>query len=313
MYEGNKICVIIPAFNEEHQISMVIDNLPNYVDNIVVVNDGSTDGTADIAKCKGTIVISHEKNKGVGAAFRTGLKKATELNVDIMVNIDGDGQFDPKDVGKLIAPIIEKKADFVIGSRFKNKDFHPKMSKIKFYGNKFMSFLISRIVGMKYYDVSCGFRAYSKEAYLRLNLFGEFTYTHETILDLAFKNVTIAEIPIKVEGTRKHGKSRVASNLIRYGYQTLKIILKSFRDYKPLVFFGLISFLSFLIGLKVGLFFIIYYVVAGKFTPHKWAGFTAGFFISMSLLFIFIGFILDMFARMRRNQEEIIYYLKNKL
>ncbi len=311
MYKGKKICVIIPAFNEEVLIGNVLDTLPNFIDIIIVVDDGSTDGTVDIAKSKGATVISHGKNEGVGAAFQTGLKKTMELGADIMVNIDADGQFNPKDIDKLIKPIIDNEADFVTASRFKNPDYYPKMTKVKFYGNKLMSSLIAKIVGKKFYDVSCGFRAYSKEALLRINLFGTFTYTQETFLDLAFKNVSIAEIPIKVKGIREHGKSRVASNLFRYGYQSLKIILKTYRDYKPLSFFGIISFLTFLIGLALGGFLITYYLNTGAFTPHKWAGFASAFFIVMSSLSLIVGFILDMFARMRINQEEILFYLKN--
>ena len=113
--------------------------------------------------------------------------------------------------------------DFLNKDPFKNPEYYPVMTKTKFFGNRIMSFLINKIVGHKFYDVSCGFRAYSKNALLRLNLFGEFTYTQETFLDLAFKKISIIEVPIKVKGIREHGKSRVASNLFRYAFQTSKI------------------------------------------------------------------------------------------
>ena len=310
MYKNKTIAVVIPAYNEETKIGNVIETMPTFVDYTIVVNDGSTDKTADIAKAKGVIVLTHKKNKGVGAAIATGIRKALMLNIDIMVNIDADGQFNPQDIIKLINPIITKQADFVTGSRFKDPDYYPQMSKIKFIGNKIMSYLISRITGQKFYDVSCGFRAYSKESLIRLNLFGDFTYTQETFLDLTFKGISIVEIPIKVRGTREHGKSKVASNLFKYGWKTLNIILKSFRDYKPFKLFLTISVVNFLIGIGFGTFLLIHYINTGIFSPHKWAGFISGFFILLSLLTIGIGFIVDMFARMRYNQEEMLYLLK---
>ncbi len=312
MYMDKKICVIIPALNEEVLIGNVLDALPDFIDITVVVDDGSIDGTVDIAKSKGATVISHGKNRGVGAAFQTGLKETIKLGADIMVNIDADGQFNPGDIGKLVKPIIDNDAGFVTASRFKDPDYYPTMTKVKFYGNRLMSSLIAKIAGKKFYDVSCGFRAYSRETLLRINLFGEFTYTQETFLDLAFKNVSIVEVPIKVRGIREYGKSRVASNLFRYAYQTSKIILKTYRDYKPFTFFGFISALTFFLGFALGSFLFIYYLRTGAFTPHKWAGFTSAFFIVCSSLVFILGFILDMFARMRINQEEILFYLKSK-
>jgi hypothetical protein len=186
------------------------------------------------------------------------------------------------------------------------------MPKVKFWGNQFMSRFISKLTGQKFYDVSCGFRAYSKETLQRLNLFGEFTYTQETFIDLAFKKMAIMEIPVVVRGTREHGKSKVASNLFRYGFQTLKIIIRTFRDYKPFRLFGYLSLFSFIIGLAFAIFLGIHYLQEGQFTPHKWAGFTSGFFFVMTLLFLLIGFVMDMFARMRQNQEEILYELKRR-
>jgi hypothetical protein len=184
------------------------------------------------------------------------------------------------------------------------------MSRAKFFGNKAMSYFISKIGGQKFYDVSCGFRAYSRDALLHLNLFGEFTYTQETFLNLSVKNVPIKEVPIRVKGIREHGRSKVASNLFAYGYKTLKVILKTMRDYWPLKLFSIISVISFIIGFGLGTFLLIHYIISGGFSPHKWAGFMAGFFLIFALSTLAIGFILDMFARMRINQEEMLYYMK---
>ncbi len=310
MFKNNKISVVIPAYNEEKSIASVILTVPSFVDHVLVVNDGSTDQTTEIAKERGAILINHVINKGVGAAFRSGVRKSLELNSDIMVNMDADGQFNSEDITKLIEPIIEKRADFVTASRFKNPDFYPQMSRIKFIGNRLMSWLISNLVGQKYYDVSCGFRAYSKEALLRLNLFGEFTYTQETFLDLAFKGMSIVEVPVLVRGTREYGQSKVASNLFNYTYQTLKIILRTLRDYRIFKVFSFISSFFLLIGVVFGSFSLIYYLRFNFFSPYKWVAFAAGFSILFSLLTIMAGFIIDIFSRIRYNQEETLYQIK---
>ncbi|MCK5066016.1 MAG: glycosyltransferase family 2 protein [Bacteroidales bacterium] len=310
MLKNLTIAVVIPALNEEKLLGEVIEAIPGFVDHIIVVDDGSTDRTVEVAEQKGAISISHNTNKGVGAALSTGVDAVLSMDVDIMVNIDADGQFNPADIEKLVQPILDGHADFVTASRFIDKAYKPKMPVVKYWGNRFMSNFISRLTRQKFYDVSCGFRAYSREALQRLNLFGEFTYTQETFIDLAFKKIAILEVPVHVKGTREHGKSRVASNLFRYGVQTLKIIIQTFRDNKPFRLFGFMSVFVFLLGLGFAIFLGLHYLKNGVFTPHKWAGFIAGFLFVVSLLLLLIGFVLDMFARMRRNQEEILFQLK---
>lgn len=310
MQKDKSICVIIPALNEENSIGSTIKAMPAFVDKVIVIDDGSTDKTVEISKQSGAEVISHNRNMGVGAAFQTAVRAVLNSNYDIMVNIDADGQFDPKDIEKITEPIISDKADFATASRFKDPELYPKMSKVKFIGNKMMSRFISVITQQKFYDVSCGFRAYSRETLMRMNLFGEFTYTQESFIDLVFKNLRISEIPVKVRGTREHGKSRIASNLFNYGLQTLKIIVRTYRDHKPFKFFALIGFLLFLVAFGLFIFLMIHYLQAGEFTPYKFVGFTSAFFFVLSLVFFLIGFILDMFSRMRKNQEQILYHLK---
>ena len=312
MLNKHSIAVVIPALNEETQIGEVIRAMPDFVDHVIVVDDGSTDETVKVAREHGAKTLSHKINMGVGMAFKTGVSEALRLNVDIMVNIDADGQFNPDDIIQLVEPLLEERADFVTASRFINKELKPEMSGIKYLGNRFMSRFISRLARQKFHDVSCGFRAYSRETLQRLTLFGEFTYTQATFIDLAFKGIRILEVPIKVRGRREHGKSRVASNLFRYAFQTLKIIIRTFRDNKPFRLFGAMSLISLITGLGFAIFLGIHYIRTGFFTPHKWAGFTAGFLWLVALLLLLIGFILDMFARMRRNQEDILFELKKQ-
>lgn len=310
MYRDKKVFVIIPAYNEAATIGDTIKAIPPFVDTVIVVDDGSVDASATIAAEHGALVHRHARNRGVGSAFNTGIRAARELDPDIVVNMDADGQFNPADIATLIDPIIEGTAEFVTASRFKDASLTPKMSAVKIWGNKMMSRLISSMADQTFYDVSCGFRAYSREAINHLNLFGVFTYTQESFLNFAFKGVSILEVPIPVRGKRAHGKSRVASNLFKYAYYTAKIIIRTLRDYRPFRFFAGVSLALFAGGLAFAVFLAVFHAHSGSFTPHKWAGFTAGFLVLLSALSLVLGFILDMFARMRINQEQILYQLR---
>lgn len=313
-----KLLVIIPALNEENTIADVIERVPRRIDHIdsveiILIDDGSSDRTADLAARCGVQVISHVRNRGVGASFQTGVAYAIKRDADIVVNMDGDGQFNPEDIPALVRPIYEGEAGMVTASRFKDRELWPKMSLVKFWGNRAMSRLISCLTGRKYFDVSCGFRAYSRETLLQMNLFGQFTYTQETFLDMSFKGIEIVEIPIQVRGTREFGKSRVASNLLVYAFQALKIIFRSFRDYKPMLVFGGMGVIFFLLALMLGVFLLGHYLLTGMLTPHKWAGFASGFFLVLGLLTVITGLLADMMGRIRKNQERILYMLKKNL
>jgi glycosyltransferase involved in cell wall biosynthesis len=311
------LVVVLPAFNESATIGSVISSIPKMCSgidmvSILVVDDGSTDNTKELAEQAGGIVVSHKRNLGVGAAFKTGVNKALELKADIMVNIDADGQFKTNDILDLITPIINGDADFVTASRFIDKKLKPEMPWIKYQGNKIMSLLISWLTKNKFFDVSCGFRAYSKMALLKLNLFGKFTYTQETFIDLVFKEMRIKELPVEVKGVREFGKSRVASNLFKYGLNSLRIILHSFIDYRPLSVFGALASVLFIVGAAFGTFFIVHYLYTGRFSPHIWAGFTSGFFVVMSFVVSVFSLLGDMLSRIRLNQEDMMYRLKKK-
>src|SRR3989344_3895807 len=248
-----KLIVIIPAYNEERTIKEVISKIPRVNKRIsqtevIVVDDGSKDRTSVLAKEAGAIVVSHIGNKGVGVAFRTGIEEALKRKADVIVNMDGDGQFNPNDIPKLIEPILDKKADFVTATRFSDGKLIGNMPFVKKIGNKLFTSLTSKLVGQRFTDTQCGFRAYSREAALRLNLYGKFTYTQEVFLDLANKGLRIMEVPLYVKAKREFGKSKVVKSVPKYIFQALTIIIRSIRDYKPLAFFGVIGLFSLLLG-----------------------------------------------------------------
>lgn len=315
-----KCIVIIPALNEEITVGKVIDKVPDTLFDgelqleVVVVNDGSTDNTANIAAEHGAYVISHSSPMGVGASFSDGVKEALRRQADYAVNLDADGQMDPADIQHLLKPIISGEADMVTASRFKDSSLYPDMPAIKRWGNDKVAKIVSRIVGRRYYDVSCGFRAYNREALLRLNLRGRFTYTQETFINLANSgHIRIAEVPVAIRGEREFGKSRVASNVFKYAYKSGSIILSAFKDYQPVRFFGSISLISFLIGLAFAVIFFAHYFITGVFRGYLFAGLIGAFMILIALIFCVVMVISDTLGRILKNEEEILYLNKKSL
>ncbi len=303
----------MPALNEGQTIYNVLKSVPtkmgdfSYIE-LLVINDGSADNTVEESLKAGATVISHTHNKGVGNAFQTALKYSLEANADILVSIDADGQFDVGQIAEMITPIIQNDADFCIGNRFSHSK-PKKMPKIKFWGNRQISRIISFVSNTKIQDASCGFRAYSKDCLLNLNLQGGFTYTHETILDLLDKGYKVAQVPVNVKYFDDR-ISRIANNLFKYAINTLLIIFKCLKDYKPLQFFLSIALFIQLIALIMGGFVFIHWMQNGTITPYKSIGIIALAISGMSVLLIVLAFIADMLNRIRRNQEKILYLIK---
>lgn len=311
-----KLVIIIPAYNEEKTIADVINRIPQNINGIsekqvIVIDDGSEDRTVELAKQAGAFVFSHLKNSGVGKAFSTGIQKVLEARADIAITIDGDSQFNPQDIPILIQPILDGKADVVLGSRFIDNRKPEGISILKLFGNKYMARFVSRLSRQRFFDVSCGFRAYSKQAMLNLNLFGGFTYTQESILSLKFKNLNIKEVPVKARYF-KDRKSVVSSNLFSYGWKAFKIIFQSIIDYKPFRFFGGIGASVFAIGVVFDLIMSIIFFQTGQFSPYKFIGVIGLSLNAFGLILLFIGLASQMLNRIRQTQEKILYFQKKK-
>lgn len=314
---SKKILISIPCLNEGESIRQVVENLPKTIENIsqvqvLVIDDGSTDNTATEGQAAGAHVISHGFNRGLGVAFQTTIEYALEQDFDYLVTIDGDGQFNAADISKLLSPLLLQNADFVTASRFIDKEFYPQgIPPAKFWGNQAMSWLISKLTGKKFLDVSCGFRAYSKKSLMHLNLQGKFTYTQEVFLDLCFKGMRIAEIPVHVK-YMKNRKSRMASSLVKYGFNTSKIIIRTYRDFYPLKFFWFFSLIFLLVGSAFSAITLKHYIETTYFVGKLWAAAIGGFFIFLSIAFWLLGLVVDMLERLRLNQEKILFHLKKR-
>lgn len=217
---------IIPAFNEEKSIGDIVQEVKRYVDQVLVVDDNSTDDTKKIARLYGATVIWHSEKKGVGAAIKTGITYAKKLKLNIVITIDADGQHKPKDIPRLIQPITAGDADFVLGSRFLYGQ-PTNMSQIKKKGNRLITFITSLLAGVKLTDTQTGFRAFNRKVLLSLNLVSDFTYTQEMILAVCDKGFRCVEVAIQM-CTRRYGKSKVASKPSLYALKVLVIVFSTY-------------------------------------------------------------------------------------
>jgi glycosyltransferase involved in cell wall biosynthesis len=228
------VFVIIPAYNEEGSIVQAIKNCKEYVNNVIVIDDGSDDTTASISKDAGAIVIQHFTNKGLAQAVKTGINAAIERGAKIIVNFDADMQYDAKDIPSLSIPVLEKKYDLMMGSRLGGTI--EKMSILKKCGNIAFSRLIGNITKTYISDGQSGFRAFSAEFGKKIKIRQGFTYTQQMIFEAAEKNFKIGEIPIYFS-KRKSGESRLMRGIFHFAIGAWKLILQVFAEYYPLKLF----------------------------------------------------------------------------
>lgn len=312
MTEGMKLIVTIPAYNEENSLEKVIDEIPKEIGGIdeiliLVINDGSTDRTVEIAKQAGAhAIISHKHNMGLARTFRDGLSEALEMGADIIVNTDADFQYNGKEIPKLIAPILDGKADIVLGDRQIDQLDH--MPRGNYWGNKTATWVVRRATGLRIRDAQTGFRAFNREAALRMNLTGDYTYTQETLIQAANKNLAIAQVP--VEFRRRTGKSRLISGLFGYAQAAGITIFRSFGAYNPFAVFSGIGIICILLGLVFGFRVIIHFLATGLVTPYLPSALLTTVLIIVGCLAILFGLLADMIRTQRILSEEILYRLK---
>ena len=292
------IVVTIPAYNEEKTIGNLIGKIHEvmkanrYHYKILVLDDGSRDKTVEVAKRAKATVYSHSKNYGLAETFKTELKKALELKADVIVHIDADMQYQPKEIPKLIAE-IKRDYDLVLGSRFKGKI--ESMPIINRLGNKAFSRVISNITRTKISDAQTGFRAFTKEVAKKIEITSNHTYTQEQIIRTLKEKYRIKEVPIYF--AKRKDKSRLISNPFGYAIRAWINLTRIYRDYEPLKFFGIFGFLTFFVGFLLGLYLVYIQLYGGGVNRHLGLMMLDILILSIGFQVIIFGFIADMLKK----------------
>jgi len=235
------LVVTLPALNEQETVGNLVREIHEVMASqglgfeVLVADDGSTDGTAAVAKEAGATVYSNPRRLGIAETFRVEVEKALSHGASVIVHMDADGQHKATDIPQLIAPILEDRSDLVLGSRFAGGS--ARMPLLKSVGNRLFSMVVSSITHVKVADSQTGFRAFSRAVAERVELTATYTYTQEQIIRAARSRFRVMEVPIDV-AERPSGKSRVVSNTLSYASKVVVGLLRIYRDYEPLKFFG---------------------------------------------------------------------------
>ncbi len=308
-----KLIVTIPCYNEEENLRDVILEIPRDIPGIdlvevLVFDDGSSDKTRKIAEEAGAdYVIGHKKNKGLATTFKAALWAALERGADIIVNTDGDNHYDQSRIEELVSPILNDGADMTIGSRKVTELEHmPFWNK---HLNRFGSFVFTKWSGMPKYDVSTGFRAYSKEAALRLQVYSLHTYVHTTLLSALDQKLAIIEVPIKARKVTR--PSRLIKGIPSHVWKAGENIVRNIVLFRPLRFFGLNAIILFVIGI-VPIIRWLYFFAIDEGRGHLQSLILSGVLIILSFNSLMLGMLGSSMGWSRKVSEESLYYLKKQ-
>ena len=308
-----KLIIQIPCYNEAETLAITLNDLPKEllgIDTIeyLIINDGSKDDTVRIAKEWGVHhVVNFACNRGLAKAFMAGLDASLRNGADIIVNTDADNQYPGDDIAKLIRPIIEGQADFVIGARPIDKTAH--FSFIKKKLQRFGSWVVRRASGTNVPDAPSGFRAYSREAAIGLNVINDYTYTLETIVQAGRNRMAITSVPIRTNPELR--ESRLMKSMWSYVKISMLTIVRALMWYKPLYCFSMIAVLPIIVGLIPTIRFLYYYLMNGG------AGHIQSLILACTLLIIgfitfMIGLVADVIATNRKLLEDIQYRIRRQ-
>ncbi|MGX5730468.1 glycosyltransferase family 2 protein [Pseudoxanthomonas beigongshangi] len=302
-----KLIIQIPCLNESGTLKVTIDSLPREVEGFdsvewLIIDDGSTDGTAALAKQLGVHhVVSHPVNRGLAAAFMTGLGMSLKLGADVIVNTDADNQYEAGDIPKLTSPILSGQADMVIGGRPINDTEH--FSWIKKKLQNLGSWAVRVASKTDVADAPSGFRAISRETAMRLNVFNPYTYTLETIIQAGLSNMRVLSVPIRTNEDLR--PSRLVKSISSYVRRSLVTILRVFITYRPLFFFFWLAFILAVPGLVLGLRFVYFYL-SGNGDGHIQSLILASLMLMLAALGGMCGLIADLISTNRKILEKIL-------
>ena len=308
-----KLIIQIPCFNEEETLRQTLEDLPRSLEGVdtieyLVINDGSSDRTTQVAKEWGVdYIVNFTQNKGLAKGFMTGIDVALENGADIIVNTDADNQYLGKDIAALIKPILEQRADVVIGARPIDEisDFSFIKKKLQHLG----SWAVRQASNSDIPDAPSGFRAYSREAALRLNVVNDYTYTLETIVQAGREKIPMVSVPIRTNPQAR--PSRLSNSMLAYVRTSMLTILRAYLVYKPLKAFLFISIFPAIPGLAIWIRFLYYLKTQGG-AGHIQSLILGCTLIIISIVCIMIGILGDTICANRKILQDVQYHTRKQ-
>ncbi len=306
-----KLIIQIPCLNEAETLEIALNDLPKHIDGIdeieyLIINDGSKDNTVEVAKNWGVhYVVNFKQNKGLAKGFMAGLDACLRNGADIIVNTDADNQYCGEDIEKIVRPILDGKADIVIGERpiDDTEHFSPLKKKLQHIGSWTVRVASKSTIP----DAPSGFRAYSRDAAMRLNVVNQYTYTLETIVQAGHEKFAMTSVPIRTNAELR--ESRLFSSMFGYVKKSMVTIIRSFMMYKPLRFFGIIGTVLFVLGLILGIRYVVF-ILAGAAGGHVQSLILASTLLMMGFMTWVIGMQADIIAANRKILEDIQYHVR---
>lgn len=306
-----KLIIQIPCYNEAETLEIALNDLPEKLDGVdsieyLIINDGSKDDTVEVAKNWGVHhVVSFTQNKGLAKGFMAGLDECLRQGADIIVNTDADNQYCADDIQKLIQPILDGKADYVVGARPIDDTEH--FSFIKKKLQHFGSWVVRKASNTDIPDAPSGFRAMSREAAMRLNVVNDYTYTLETIVQAGREKLAITSVPIRTNAELR--PSRLFKSIWGYVKKSIVTILRAYMMYKPLKCFTYLAVIPLLIGLAIGGRFLVY-MAMGQSSGHIQSLILGCTLIIIGFLTFMIGLVADVIAANRRLLQDTQYHVR---
>lgn len=309
-----KLIIQIPCYNEAETLEVALNALPQYIDGVdeieyLIIDDGCKDNTVEVAKNWGVHhVVSFTQNKGLAKGFMAGLDACLRNGADIIVNTDADNQYCAGDIPKLIRPILDKRADIVIGERPIDETEHFSWTKKKL--QHFGSWVVRKASDTNIPDAPSGFRAFSRDAAMRVNVINDYTYTLETIVQAGRNRMAIISVPVRTNPELR--KSRLFHSMFGYIKKSMLTIIRALMMYKPLYCFTLVALVPLLIGFGVGVRFTIFYY-KGMGNGHTQSLMLACTLIIIGFITFVIGMLADVIAANRKILEDVQYHLKRQM